>query len=182
MPHDFYMCITLLSTEEAIKMKMTGGKTRPVLNAVAKGMAKTVASPEALAPKMAASMAGEIPTKMSRKGITAGASVAMVQGPFYVIKVSISRGPSLDSMVEKIGAKSEGAAKFGSCFVKCLPQAAKDKLEEDVIGKMIAKKVMENMAPEMETQVAEKGIAMAADGVIAAELGPYLLEALKKPV
>jgi len=188
----FYVCMTLFSTEDAIKKRIAPGKLEvggfrltcveqaasDVGELTGMVLANTIARPEIVASAVAQEIAGSIPEKLKKKGIVAEAAVRLVQGSFILLQVTLLHGPSLSQIVKKLGSANEGAGKVGVCCLSCMSKSVKDKLERDVIGKLVARKVVEGMAADIEQKTSKKGLAVAADAVTAEELGPYLVEAL----
>ena len=66
---------------------------------------------------------------------------------------------SLQTIVDKLGAKNEGAGKTGSCILACLPQAAKDKLEMNVLGSACTS--LEPAAARVQCNAARSPAALA---------------------
>ena len=135
---------------------------------------ETLLTPSHLAKTLSADMAVEMPRDLQLHGISANASVELVFGPVFVIKVTV-REVDAGSILEKLGV-----AKVGSCIVKCLPSELVAKLQEELLAKAVAAKLGANMAADLQQHTAGHGIHLVATGVVPALEGAFLLKLFSK--
>eukprot|EP00316_Scyphosphaera_apsteinii_P021351 CAMPEP_0119299176 /NCGR_PEP_ID=MMETSP1333-20130426/1290_1 /TAXON_ID=418940 /ORGANISM="Scyphosphaera apsteinii, Strain RCC1455" /LENGTH=173 /DNA_ID=CAMNT_0007300519 /DNA_START=201 /DNA_END=722 /DNA_ORIENTATION=- len=152
-----------------------GGTVIPNLKAKAAGL---IVTPSKAAPNMAAKMAESMPQKMREKGISAAARVRLVQGPVFVIEVTVKE-VSLDMITSKLEAAKPNTKPLIDCLLGCISSDMKVRIQEELLASKIAAKMAETMGAQIEAQTAEQGVVAKARGLSKSEEGPYLLDVLE---